>query len=279
MRGTGGMVREGFINLSLLTGDSIKAGHSNATPVNIGKNLSEMMDLCPVSRGLLPFGFSRWASKPMPQPKFLKEIGYIPLGCSPVSKNFDHVWTPNWFIPCHLGGYGVDIAHAPTNLKITRKQRLLAALFVNDPKLSLYMTKGFSIQRSAVAIKNLGLRLRIEPNHERTEEEEKQVNEWLSRAAYITRASMMRTTPVPDKIIKRQIRRIRDYRIKPMSIETMKSYWHSKVVLGASPSCPPLPDLPNSSDGVSRRYGSCSNLDLFDRRIQNFPSYREANFE
>jgi hypothetical protein len=123
IRKGGKMTREGYLNLRLIKGNNIKArvagGEKSVTPEQIGGELSKMARLCTWSRSAIPTAFKRWA-------KDWK-------GC---------YFTPNWYLPVHLGGYGLDINIAPVDWKVTRAQREIAARFVADPTLALYRMKG-----------------------------------------------------------------------------------------------------------------------------------------
>jgi hypothetical protein len=120
-KGTNGrvMIRRGYLNLKLVKGTSLKGGDSKAIPTQIGKEFSEMVRHCPWAVSTLPETFNRW-----------------PEWFSPRFK-------PNWFLPVHLGGFGVN-PKLSSGFRVTRHQRLVAARFVADPRLALFALKSTS---------------------------------------------------------------------------------------------------------------------------------------
>jgi hypothetical protein len=52
------MVRVGYLNLKLVYGESLKTGSSAATPVQVGKDLSKMVRLCPWTNCAVPFALN-----------------------------------------------------------------------------------------------------------------------------------------------------------------------------------------------------------------------------
>jgi hypothetical protein len=96
----GRMVRLGYLNLKLLTGVSLKDGESSATPEQIGKDVGDMVALCPWTRGCIPLAFRRFSSK------------------------WKGWFQPNWYLPVHLGGYGVPVRFAQDDWRVTKGQRL-----------------------------------------------------------------------------------------------------------------------------------------------------------
>jgi hypothetical protein len=112
------MILQGYLNLKLVLGIS-SGGDTPATPEQLGKDLSAMMHSCSWS--------SRCLSKAL--------SGFT-------NERAEHGFQPNWFLPVTLGGYGVDPAFAPDELKLTREQRLVAKRFMLNPKLQLFQTVG-----------------------------------------------------------------------------------------------------------------------------------------
>jgi len=110
-----GMVRRGYLNQRILLGFSPKKGESTALPTQIGLELNKMCRLNPIYASTIPIAFERF-----------KDVRILRT-------------EPNWFLPVHLGGYGVDPTFGSIDSKVTRMQRIIAAHFINDPKLSLFL--------------------------------------------------------------------------------------------------------------------------------------------
>jgi len=49
---------------------------------------------------------------------------------------------PNWYLPVHLGGLGFGREYAPPTMRITKEQRIVAAMFFQNPSMALYRLKG-----------------------------------------------------------------------------------------------------------------------------------------
>jgi hypothetical protein len=114
----GRKVREhGYLNLKLLTGFCLKTGDSASEPEQIGKDLGCMVLLEPWTSAGVAYAFERWRPR------------------------WKGPFRPNWFLPQHLGGYGVTPVIA-NDVRITQWQRKVAAMFVADPKLALTKEKG-----------------------------------------------------------------------------------------------------------------------------------------
>lgn len=217
IRVNGLMVRRGYLNLKLIKGSSLKSGDSTASPDQLGKDIGKMCENCPWAVSAIPTAFKRfegeWSGK------FFK---------------------PNWFLPVHLGGYGVPLQFAPLDLKITRAQREIAARFVHDPRMALYRTKGISLPTAqyAGAIANW----RMIPGDYVRSAGELTVDEmndgWLGKLAYAVRASTGSSEKTTDA---RFISTFRpQFRLKPMSIEGLERYWNAQVFAFDCPPCPPL---------------------------------------
>ncbi len=106
--------RVGYMSMKLLTGVSPKTGQSMADPVAIAKDVSKMLDFVP------------WAGA----------VAYKTLMDRCASKISGKTgfgdFTPNWFLPVHLGGLGVDRVHAPiigSHERFSLPQRKVAAYF------------------------------------------------------------------------------------------------------------------------------------------------------
>jgi len=210
----GRMTRFGYLNQSLITGVDVKSGESSATPDMIGREISEMVRLCPWAACSIPATMARWNKD-----------------------SHGRFFRPNWYLPVHLGGYGVDIKYSPSAWSVTKTQREVAARFVADPSLSLYRTIGRRDNpfRKFLAA-TLKFRLDNNPRPLRDYETESGSDPWLERLAYANRA-----TGRQDHDISVLARRLgRQFRLKPMSFEGLARYWSARLVAVPGPVCPPM---------------------------------------
>jgi len=209
------MRRRGYLNMKLLTGISLKGGESEATPTQVGRDLNKMFELCPWTRPSIKFAFSRWQKDSW-------------LG---------KVFRPNWFLPVHLGGFGVDRKYAPKGWRVTRGQRLMAARFVNDPRMALYRREGMDIPTAKLAGALAKWRMVAGPYVPGPEEVTEVSDDWLARLALASRAHQG-SAPVSDSVFVAKFRP--EYRLKPMSREALERYWDAQVFASNLPACPPL---------------------------------------
>jgi hypothetical protein len=112
----GGMVRIGYINQKLIT----PAKASTALPTDITRDVSKMCHLQPAAVSLIPRAMNFWCGKWFNKQKFFK---------------------PNWYLPVHLGGLGLDPIFSPEDNKVTYAQRLVAARMLKEDISSLFSRK------------------------------------------------------------------------------------------------------------------------------------------
>lgn len=230
----GRMIRTGYLNQRLLSAGSIESP-SLATPDQLGKDVGEMVKHCSWAKGCIPMAFSRWKPK----------------------------WTgwfkPNWFLPVHLGGYGVPLQHASEDWKITRGQRKMASRFITNPRLQLYRREGFSIETAKFA--NSLAKFEVVPAHPEVEEVkareqlgrlEKISDDWLIRAAYISRAMQLKQEKVSDKVMLLRSGPIVT-KLKPMSDRGLAKWWHVTTIAHGLPDCPPLQGLKGDRPSYEER--------------------------
>lgn len=214
-RRTGGVMRRyGYLNMKLILGVSLKSGESHATPTQIGKDLSEMVKLCPWTSCAIPKALSRWGKD-----------------------WFGPIYRPNWYLPVHLGGFGLDLKQAPDSWRVTRSQREMAARFVSDPRLGLYRRKGMFLPVAKIAGALAHWRLISGPYVEGPGESDNVTDSWLERLAYAVRASSG-AYEVADKIVVCRFRP--QYKLKPISDDGLKKYWSARWMATFLPPCPPL---------------------------------------
>lgn len=95
--------RFGFLNQALIWNFSLKEGEAKVSPLEVGRAFSTMFEYCPDSLDFLPDCVSHR--------KELRLMGY----------------QPNFFIPCELGGFGIDLKFSRGRLRATRDQMRVAA--------------------------------------------------------------------------------------------------------------------------------------------------------
>lgn len=197
--------RRGYLNMKLVTGQSVKSGDSTCTPTELGPALTQMIRLTPWTSCCVATAFGRFD---------LRRFGF----------------RPNWCLPVHLGGFGLGDAF----VRLTKEQRLVAAHFVNHVGASLYRKTGKGsrvLQRYAGAVSSVGWAdYGPQPAHMTDESDE-----WLARLSYVARAmdgaAAVKVAPVKWR---------RDYRLKPMSDEAIHRYWHKRMVRHYGPTVPSL---------------------------------------
>jgi len=225
IRKDGVMQRRGYLNLRLVKGNNIKArkaaGESMVTPEMIGRDLSKMAKLCPWSASAIPAAFRRWED------------------------DWKGCWfQPNWYLPVHLGGYGVDIDLAPENFEITRAQRVMASRFVADPELMLYRMNS-SVKLRATGMQSALLKPRMIAGDYVPQEHEISFSEsedsWMGRISYAARASAKPeefTTRNDPKVFMQVLKP--EHRLSPISAEGLCRYWRAQLFVVGAPACPPI---------------------------------------
>jgi hypothetical protein len=117
----GNMVRFRYLNQSLVFGVNLKKD-AEATPTQICAALNPMYEKLPWSRCTIPLALNRF--------NLVQKFGF----------------QPEWFLPVHLGGYGLKLEFGPHptghGLTLTKQQRVVASAFVNNPDLALIRTMG-----------------------------------------------------------------------------------------------------------------------------------------
>jgi hypothetical protein len=97
--------RIGYLNQKLVLNHCLKTGESTMTPFEIGHAFNKMFELLPKASGFLPDAIRRRKDTPV------------------------YGFQPNLFVPCELGGFGVDAKYAPGRVNFTREQRIVAKGF------------------------------------------------------------------------------------------------------------------------------------------------------
>jgi hypothetical protein len=206
------MKRVGYLNQRLLYGNFDKSG-GDATPVQIATSTNDMIHYCPWAACAIPSIMSRW------------------------KKDWFGRYQPNWYVPAHLGGMGLDRKYAPADWKISKSQRELAARFIADPRMVLYRIKGMDIPTAKLAGAIANWKLVIGDYVETDSESQTENDAWLARLAYAARAHHG-SKPVSDNVFISKFKP--QYRLKPMSPEVLELYWDARLYASKLPSCPPI---------------------------------------
>jgi len=128
------VVYQNYINTQIITGISVKAsgGESLATPTQVAPEANHMLETLPWSRCVLPLIFHRF-----------------------IGKKWQGNFVPNWYLPLHLGGLGIDIKFAPKTMKITSAQLQMAARFISGMNSGKPMALYKSLPKFSVVKTNI----------------------------------------------------------------------------------------------------------------------------
>lgn len=203
------MVPFGYLNLKLVLGSSLKSGESKALPTQIGKDLSEMIRLCPWTACSIPRAFQRWK---------LKWRGWF---------------QPNWFLPPHLGGYGVLPRDAPDSWYITREQRIMANMMLDDPTSQIIRHSGCPRKIAQDIVRLFDGRITYGVSEVDELEES-----WRERLTYIENACGANLTEVEDKVFYSKVPK--KFGVKPISDRRIMEHWTMSVQNRIGVPCPPL---------------------------------------
>jgi len=263
------MYRRGYLNLNLLYGLNVKKQDTfevqKVTGAGLGKEISEMCLLADWTRCALPFAMTRFDK--LDEFRFVRKLIRTnkKKRLMPLTEKFK----PNWFLPLHLGGFGIDVRLASDTWHISNSQRLVATYFIHNPRLSLYYSKGIMMDQYLAPQAFPEIHLMSE---DVTKDQVKfhgttffKVDEaeegWGSRFAYLARAEGMTDSGLRAVARKdfgvSSFEMIGNYRL---SIREILQYWKPNFYVSALPVCPPLPlmKLPkfNSSFKTSRNWKS-----------------------
>jgi hypothetical protein len=207
------MERVGYLNMKFIKGTSLKEGDSSALPTQIGKDVNKMIKYCPWTKCTIPSIFGRW-----------KEDW---LG---------KCYIPNWYLPVHLGGFGIDLNHAPSTWKLTREQRKVAVAMYSNPTMTLYRTMGFKLPLAVVAGSVLSWK-RVQDTCPLREHDTDGEDPWLVRLALAYRYGTHGRKPSESGLYKNTF----DLRgAKPCSFDKLIELWRTKLISVKGPECPPL---------------------------------------
>jgi len=208
--------RIGYLNQKMVYGVSLKGGgESSATPVDLGKELGKMVGLCKKSACTIPLAMSRFEHK----------YGNL---------------RPNWYLPVHLGGYGIPVELNPKGEVYTRDQRIFAAMCVGKTQ-GLYRAPKPSCP---IELGNIRREYTMVPDPYVPEAFELETrDEWQERKMYMEKClTYGEGTPA---ILDAENVRSRAYiklnrRYKPMTLDRMRDYYEPRWVGSRGTKCPPL---------------------------------------
>jgi hypothetical protein len=236
-----GEVRKiGYLNQRLTFGFGVKKGESNATPVQISRAINKMVHECPWSACTIPLSLSRFSH--------LQGKSGLPG------------FVPNWYLPVHLGGYGIDICFAPNSLTVTKRQREVAAQFANDPTLQLFLLECSQdkalvhdrLRRCQLDLMRTTSKFRfIHPKvHYVANSNERTSDPWVGRSSYLSRImnlDLMNSLKVDiDFTVVVKLLPKKQYWVRPMSDRGLARHWIQRLLtehIFPVPAFPPLPDF------------------------------------
>jgi len=170
----------------------------------------------------------------------------VPACLERFSKPREDEVIPNWYLPVHLGGLGLDPCNGPRIIKVTKQQRILAAQFVNKPELSLYRSKGVLPAPKIMQHLVPQCKLVVGDYVMNMDETEESIDPWSERVAYYNQCrNGMKRIPLQKEfeILATRIRK--DYRLKPIGEDTLLSYWRFSRYIYEKwiPECPSLKEV------------------------------------
>lgn len=216
-RRRGKMIRVGYLNQRLTSGLNVKKGDglSTATPTQLGKDISKMVRLAPWTMPAVPLCFERF-------------------------KSDWHGFRPNWYLPVHLGGYGLDWDLRPPWLKVTQEQRRVASYFIAHPHAALYAKERAAGEEFIHLSGELVGRTRWVLGDYCLTQSESFSDDWLLKQCLANRFAGLRADD--DEVpYAQQIRK--DYRLKPVSMQRLQEYFHARPITSFAGVPAPPPSL------------------------------------
>lgn len=154
---------------------------------------------------------------------------------------------PNWFIPVHLGGYGLDIRLCE-KFEPTPSQLLVATRFLTERNLQLLAACGDELSLNLSTLGGIVGKLSIVKKGDQnvlpypvTRFDD---DAWAQRLAYLTTYQNL-SSPLSNlaKICAALKNPEKGYWCEPMSIEKMVEFWNVDLLFPTPPPCPPLNPL------------------------------------
>lgn len=227
------VVRKWYLNQRLVFG--VRPSDQGSDPpfaTTLSKPLNDMFEHVP------------WSKKAM---------GYI-------MKKYDKLFTvgsftPNWFLPVYLGGYGIDPKFSLNPIGYSYEQRVMAARFIHNPRLALCRSRGMEPVSRLHELDNYEMLHMYTLNEDETVDQIREriksdgrleldkdfTDDWSAKLMSCERLSQFKSKS--DSIIV-QLLRHKHSRLKPMSDATIENYrtvfWARSLLLPECPSNSPL---------------------------------------
>ncbi len=154
---------------------------------------------------------------------------------------------PNWYLPVHLGGYGLELKYSPSSWNVSRQQRMVARMFLKNEKLMLFRSEQAKERNNLRGNKklmdligkcqNFSFRQPFCPlNSHETEE-----NPWMERLSLIKRLTEAGglITSVEGPVLSKEISH-RFQEFKPVKFSTLASCWEMAYKFWRGPIVPDL---------------------------------------
>jgi hypothetical protein len=209
----GKMIRRHYSNLRLLTGFNVK-NESSYTPDEVASQINAMCDSISWVKHSIPYVTSvyKWKGR----------------------------FTPNWFLPVHLGGLGINPKYGST-LRITKEQRQVARYFVAEPATALFRTSRIPLKtcKFLQTVKSIGLKLVPECDAQDFHflKNKGSVESLLQQVNLVVQLeNISEQRPDISCSVKVFMRNVHKAAVKwgsPMSNEGLDKYWYSHVHKGS----------------------------------------------
>jgi len=219
----GSLVRVGYLNQRFIYGTNVKStGTGTCLPTQLSKDINEMVERAPWTGNIIPACMERFPNKNR----------------------------ANWYLPVHLGGFGLNPKFGPRQLLISAEQRRMATQFVNNSKLRLYHSSGTLPSNPVLERLVPETRLVVGDYVPNWNETFDKPSDWSSRVKFYEQCAF-----ADEKRLKQeseakkvsdgkknpldQVGFIRDYRLKGMKLDTLMTYWRYSRELYSIPGlCP-----------------------------------------
>jgi hypothetical protein len=212
------MVRTGYLNQRFIYGMNIKSDKfTGSSPTQIHEGLNKMLACTPWTQRSIPLIMDRWKNL------------------------YKGRFQPNWYLPLHLGGLGIDPAFSDKEIKYTKEQRLVAAQFIHNPEMSICRQGKVSIQTARFMNLPKGS-MELVPKMDVPTQSHAlgAVDAWVGRLNYCDRISGRNTEPTDELIL---LKFSKNW-VKPLSLDGITYYSECEWRSSALPPCPPLHSIP-----------------------------------
>jgi len=225
-RKDGSMVRFGYLNQRFITGGHIQdeVEFSAATPVGLSSELNKMFN-------------------------YLGNASFLPAIMSRFPQMGGDRFFPNWFLPIHLGGFGISLKWSPGDgLSLTKRQSKVARIFAESPS-TLYYLKGLpKIDRKFAPRALVTFSPVFGDSVQQSFEDFDLTDPWLERFALLSRISHRNLNPAPEVAIRNIILHREGFhgkrrKIIPFCADDILAHWTIRYSGVPGPTCPPLSSL------------------------------------